>query len=131
MLMPIVIVTVVLVGVLLVTLITVMLVPVMIAAVFLVSVFLIRVLLITFTCIVCCSCALGGQCGDERTDGRFVGGIGVGATACCGEFFQLFADGFVSVEANDINGDVAVALVDVSGYFSHLWRCTGVNAVRN
>ena len=126
MLMPI-----VLVGVLLATLITVMLVPVMIAAVFLVSVFLIRVLLITFTCIVCCSCALSRQCGDERADGRFVGGIGVGAAACCGEFFQLFADGFVGVEANNINSDIAVALVNVAGNLSHLWRCTGVNAVRN
>ena len=131
MLMPI-----VLVGVLLATLITVMLVPVMIAAVFLVSVFLIRVLLIrvlliTFTCIVCCSCALSRQCGDECADGCFVGGISVGAAACCGEFFQLFADGFVGVEANNINSDIAVALVNVAGNLSHLWRCTGVNAVRN
>ena len=131
MLMPIVIVTIVLVGVLLVTLVTVMLVPVMIAAVFLVSVFLIRVLLITFTCIVCCSCALSRQCGDECADGCFVGGISVGAAACCCEFFQLFADGFVGVEANNINGDIAVALVNVAGNLSHLWRRAGVNAIRN
>ena len=126
MLMPI-----VLVGVLLATLITVMLVPVMIAAVFLVSVFLIRVLLITFIRIAYCSCALSRQCGDECADGCFVGGISVGAAACCCEFFQLFADGFVGVEANNINGDIAVALVDVAGNLSHLWRRAGVNAIRN
>jgi len=55
---------------------------------------------------------LGRQCGDECADGCFVGGISVGAAACCCEFFQLFADGFVGVEANDINGDIAVALVN-------------------
>ena len=74
---------------------------------------------------------MGRQCGDECADGCFVGGISVGAAACCCEFFQLFADGFVGVEANNINGDIAVALVDVAGNLSHLWRRAGVNAIRN